>query len=361
MKIAIYTPYLDHFGGGEKYMLTIAETLAEKNSVDILLGTHLRDLDVEKLKNKTLKLHGIDLRKMNFVQAPIGEGSSGIKRSLFLKNYDYFFCVTDGSVFYATAKHNILHFQVPFVNSDAVGFKGRIKLSSWGKTIFNSEFTKQIIEESWPIKDGIVVYPPVKVEELKPLKKKNQILSVGRFYMATKSKKHEVMIEAFKDLAKSGSAKRWSLHLAGGAIEGNEIYIEELKGLAKGADVSFHPNISLEEMKQLYGESKIYWHAAGFGEDDPTKHEHFGITTVEAMAAGCVPVVINKGGQPEIVVESSGFLWDSTDQLKSQTIELMTDQGLREQMAEAAINRAKVFNKDHFRRAIEEIVYGGNN
>jgi len=33
--------------------------------------------------------------------------------------------------------------------------------------------------------------------------------------------------------------------------------------------------------------------------------EHFGITTVEAMAAGCVPLVYDSGGQAEIV--SSGY------------------------------------------------------
>ncbi|MBU4190339.1 MAG: glycosyltransferase, partial [Candidatus Thermoplasmatota archaeon] len=59
--------------------------------------------------------------------------------------------------------------------------------------------------------------------------------------------------------------------------------------------------------------------AAGFGVDEekePEKVEHFGITTVEAAAAGCVPVVIRKGGQPEIVKEGiNGLLWEKEEEL----------------------------------------------
>jgi hypothetical protein len=55
------------------------------------------------------------------------------------------------------------------------------------------------------------------------------------------------------------------------------------------------------------------WHATGYGfdaEQYPAKQEHFGMTTVEAMSAGAVPVVLNTGGQREIVTHGDdGFLW----------------------------------------------------
>lgn len=360
MKVAIYSPYLDTLGGGEKYMLTIAATLAEKEDVDILLGTHLYSLDTDDLSSKLLRIHGINLEKMNFVKAPIGLGSSALKRSLFLKKYDYFFCLTDGSLFYTTAKHNVLHFQVPFKNIGAQGVKGRIKLSSWEKVIYNSKFTAQIISKYWGIKNGIVVYPPVDVDEIKPLNKKNQIISVGRFHMATRSKKQSIMIAAFKNLSKHLQAKGWSLHLAGGVEDGNEPYIEELKELAGDASVFFHTNISMDELHKLYGESRIYWHAAGYEEEDPTKQEHFGITTVEAMAAGCVPVVINKGGQPEIVTKECGYLWDTTNDLQLRTLSLLKNDKELEDMSRASIERSKEFTSDHFKAAIKGLVYGEN-
>ncbi len=57
--------------------------------------------------------------------------------------------------------------------------------------------------------------------------------------------------------------------------------------------------------------------------------EHFGITTGEAMSAGCVPVVINKGGQPEIVRDGvDGFVWNDSRELKEITLKLITDEYL---------------------------------
>ena len=80
----------------------------------------------------------------------------------------------------------------------------------------------------------------------------------------------------------------------------------------------------------LYGKSSIYWHATGYGEDNPKKFEHFGISTVEAMAAECIPVVINLGGQPEIVEQSvNGFLWNSIPELKKFSLKLVNTKSVR--------------------------------
>jgi len=43
--------------------------------------------------------------------------------------------------------------------------------------------------------------------------------------------------------------------------------------------------------------------------------EHFGITPVEAMAAGCVPIVYRGGGLTETVTKDSGFTWKTIDEL----------------------------------------------
>ena len=56
MKLGFFSPYLDTFGGGERYMLTIAETLAKSNQVDILLDAHLQTLDIKSIVAKNSKL-----------------------------------------------------------------------------------------------------------------------------------------------------------------------------------------------------------------------------------------------------------------------------------------------------------------
>ena len=357
MKIGIYTPYLDTLGVGEKYMLTIAETFLERGeNVTIFLGTHLYHLDTEKLKEDVYRVHGIDLRNVAFLQAPFGSGSSTLARFTFLKQYDLFFYLTDGSVFFANAKKNILHFQVPF-ESFKNSLINRIKLRSWNLTIFNSVFTKKLVAKKWPLQKMAVLYPPVGTEGMKPLKKENIIVSVGRFHLATKTKKQEVLIDAFERLVNEKHIQNWKLVLAGGMEKGNESYIEELKKMAGNLPIEFKTNISLDELRELYGKSKIYWHAAGFGEEDPKKHEHFGITTVEGMSSGCVPVVINKGGQPEIVDQTSGFVWDTISELIDDTVRLINDPVLWEKYSQKAIERSRIFDKAHFKKALLTLTY----
>jgi glycosyltransferase involved in cell wall biosynthesis len=111
-------------------------------------------------------------------------------------------------------------------------------------------------------------------------------------------------------------------------------------------------NLARSELTSLYERASIFWHASGYGEDqniEPFLVEHFGISTVEAMAAGCVPVVINKGGQSEIVQhEVNGFLWETLDELKDYTARLISDDDLRVRMSAAARKRAQMFSREMF-------------
>jgi glycosyltransferase involved in cell wall biosynthesis len=57
--------------------------------------------------------------------------------------------------------------------------------------------------------------------------------------------------------------------------------------------VKFYPNASAEQKTDLLKKAKIYLHTM--------EGEHFGISIVEAMAYGCVPVVHDSGGMREFV------------------------------------------------------------
>lgn len=356
MRVAIYSPYLDTLGGGEKYMMTIAEILSNENLVEVLLDTHLFSLGKSGLKDDLSKRFDFDLSKVSFIRAPIGKDSNFIDRALFLRKYDLLFYLTDGSIFYPTAKKNILHIQTPLIGQPTTSFLGKLKLKGWSLIIYNSNFTRINAEKNWPLTSK-VIYPPVDVFKIKPLKKKNYILSVGRFFGYLKDKKHEVLVDTFKSLVDENKLDEWSLHLVGAMSEGDEEYVELLKQQAKEYKIFIHPNLPFEDLKKLYGESSIYWHASGYQELDPKKMEHFGITIVEAMAAGCVPVVVNSGGAKEIIKEGeSGFLWNEVKDLKKFTVSLIKDSKLREEMMEKSEKRSKVFSKDKFSREIIRLV-----
>lgn len=70
-----------------------------------------------------------------------------------------------------------------------------------------------------------------------------------------------------------------------------------------------------------------------------------------------MPVVINAGGQPEIVEnEKNGFLWNTTEELTERTELLMSDEKLRQEMSGEAMKRAKYFGVDKFRQKLKEII-----
>ncbi len=356
MRIAIYSPYLDTFGGGEKYMMTIAEVLSLQANVDVFLDKHLYNLGANYLKSELSQRFNLNLNSVNFTSAPVGKHSSIFYRPLFLKNYDVLFYLTDGSIFFPTAKKNILHIQSPLVGQPAKSAWGKFKLNGWDLIIYNSEFTKQSANKNWPIKSEII-YPPIDVDKIKPLNKHKYILSVGRFFGYLEDKKQKVLIKAFKELFESGQIEGWGLHLVGAAGDGDRNYLADLHNLAEGLPIKFYPNLEYDNLIKSYGESSIYWHAAGFEETNPIKMEHFGISTVEAMAGGCIPVVIGKGGQREIVEDGrSGYLWETLDDLKKRTLELIADDSLRDKMSKQAITRAKNFSNEIFENKILGII-----
>src|SRR5262249_41320143 len=105
------------------------------------------------------------------------------------------------------------------------------------------------------------------------------------------------------------------------------------------------------ELSQAYARARIFLHAAGFGapDDRPDLTEHFGIATVEAMSAGCVPVVVNKGAQPEIVEHGvTGFLWNTAAELQDYVRLLARDTRLWSRMSAAARERCRIFDREVF-------------
>jgi glycosyltransferase involved in cell wall biosynthesis len=85
--------------------------------------------------------------------------------------------------------------------------------------------------------------------------------------------------------------------------------------------------------------------------------EHFGITTVEAMAAGCVPLVYDAGGQAEIVAPGmDGYRWRTLPELVELTGAVIADASLRARLARAATLSARRFGRDLFAARVTDLV-----
>jgi glycosyltransferase involved in cell wall biosynthesis len=231
---------------------------------------------------------------------------------------------------------------------------------SYGAVVSNSEFTREWVERYWQC-DSTVLYPPVTMH--KAGVKEPTILSVGRFFDETQghSKKQLELVKAFRRLHDQG-VRHWTLHLVGGCgVEGRP-YVERVRRAADGLPVEFHLDATGDELESLYARASIYWHAAGLGEDEtrrPDRLEHFGITTVEAMSAGAVPVVVGLGGLRETVRHGvDGFHFRTLAGLCSESLSLMTDDSMRARMASSAARHAESFSIDAFQSGLRRIVEG---
>jgi len=228
-------------------------------------------------------------------------------------------------------------------------------LDTYDRLLANSRYTQGWIERLWHRPSGLL-HPPVGM--MPRGEKAPVILSVGRFFLpgTGHNKKQLEMVTAFRDLVAGGGAEGWEYHLVGGCSAEHRPYLDQIRAAADGLPVVLHPDASGAELRDLYGLASIFWHAAGLGEDPerhPDRYEHFGITTVEAMSAGAVPVVIDAAGQVEIVDHgASGYRFAGLDDLVTQTRRLIADPAWRATLSAAAERRAHDFDAETFRTAV---------
>lgn len=295
--------------------------------------------------------------------------------------YDLFIYSGYGVPPFCSAGHGLVYCHFPFEshpNQDLLhthGWENRSRLDRWlrlrGYTwlwnwrmrgyqtlLGNSKFTSGWIERRWE-RPSEVLYPPVAIEPAS-VGKENLIVSLGRFTVRDE-KNHILSLKAFRQfLATTGG--NWRLCLMGFCTDRphDRAYLEQLQAISGDIPVTFVVNASRQTLWTHLAKAKVYWHAkalGGEGNVSPEYMEHFGIATVEAMGAGCVPLVPMSGGQPEIVEhEVSGFLCRDVHALLQHTSRLADDESLCEQMGRAAKERSTFFCPETFKQRLNQLV-----
>lgn len=129
------------------------------------------------------------------------------------------------------------------------------------------------------------VYPPVDLEwfaALGPVPKERRIATVARFAPEKR------LAAAAKITSRVG--ERWDV--AGNALLPYQCaYLENVRRAA-GPAALFHVNVGQGEIRSVVAGAKAYLHAS---------RETFGIAVVEAIAAGCVPIVPDNTAHVETV------------------------------------------------------------
>lgn len=230
-------------------------------------------------------------------------------------------------------------------------------LDSYQVVVANSAYTAHWVERLWE-RRATVVPPPVRLRE--PGEKQQSILAVGRFFpnVSGHSKKQLELVQAFRAACAQG-LRGWELHLAGGCNDAERGYVETVRHAAVGLPVRFHVNARGRDLAALFAGATLFWHGAGLGEQverHPDRFEHFGISVVEAMSAGAVPMVYEHGG-PAAIIDGAdcGVTYSTVEELAAHTIALANDPGGVRRRSANAIRQAGEFAFDRFAERIEAL------
>lgn len=160
--------------------------------------------------------------------------------------------------------------------------------------IVNSKNIGKRLEKFYRRKDYKVIYPPVDIEKFskikKPLSAENYYLTGGRLVAA---KNFDLIIKA---------AKKAKVKLK---IFGQGFLEPQLKRLG-GKNIEFLGHIKDDELVAYYQNAKAFIVAQ--------KDEDFGITPIEAAAAGCPTIAFRAGGYLESIMEDkTGVFFNELD------------------------------------------------
>jgi glycosyltransferase involved in cell wall biosynthesis len=242
----------------------------------------------------------------------------------------------------------------------AVAVRERPFLASYDHVVACSAYTSGWVRRWWE-EDATVVHPAVPPPPAAAVERGRSIVVAGRFFSGGHSKRQVELVGAFRRLCERG-LRGWTLHLVGGASgAGGEQYVRRVRDVAQGLPVRIEVNASREEFAHALSSASLAWQAPGWGEDPdehPERFEHFGITAVEVMSAGAVPVALGVGGVNEVVRDGiDGVLW--RDGPEEHTLRLIEDPGRLERMSRAARERAQAFSPDAFDERLEQVLGNG--
>jgi glycosyltransferase involved in cell wall biosynthesis len=378
LKVSLVHPSLNRIGGAEAVLLEMIKALQESGHTVTIFT--LDRVDWEKLgeeprdhafpKNEHYIYHNLSPIKNSFINLPLLAHS--YLRLLFSakKSGDDLSINNFGEIFPSIADLSYVHsvplitfsegradnpYQIPFwrITSRLYTFLYFIleKYTAPSTIIANSRYNAEIIKRNTR-KTPLVLYPPVNpsTTPCDISRKENLILTISRI----NSKKNLSIIPEiasrvggeFKFVLMGGTDVRSAT-----AIEGIKKNSQRLRTTDR-VDVILDPDRS--KIDEAFQKASIYLST------QPT--EAFGIAVVEAMAAGCVPVVPRDGGPWFDILDERqgrfGFSFTGPEQAAEIISRVLSNEHLRKQISERARRRSLEFNSERFRLRFLELIEG---
>ncbi len=354
-KIAVFYDYLQTVGGGERVALTLAKRLGADivtTEFDPSLPARAGFEGVRVISLGPLR-PGPPAKQVHATWRFMRARLSGYDFYIFTGNWAHFaakrhrpnlyYCLTPTRMFYDQRAATLARQPLMRRILGATWIHGHAALDQRAvrrcdRVIAISENVRDRVRRYYG-READVIYPPVSTSRLQFKELGDFWLSVSRLYP---EKRIELQLEAFRQLPSE------KLVIVGGYSRGDltERYVANLH---VPQNVTMLGEVSDDELVDLYGRCRGFVTTA--------VDEDFGLTPVEAMAAGKIVLATNEGGYRETVVHAkTGYLLPPSAEAFAGTIRQLDDTTLNA-MREACVARAREFDEDVFvekmRAAIE--------
>jgi len=346
-KVLLIHPDLTYLGGAEKVLVNMIQALKEYNVT--LLSSRKID-NVKWIKCKPFLLRHKRLRALQWIIY-----SNEINKIVQSLNSDYDIIIETQQV-YINPKSNVflinyLHYPYliippPEVDNLIMRLYYLIqrlilirRVRRINMVLTNSPFTSNLIKRELDI-DSVVIYPPVNIQyfnsNIEWNNREDKVINIGTFIPF---KNQIAILEVARLLPKIKFVLM-------GWYEKRDItyYLEIIKNKPKNVEVLL--NVSENTLIKELRSSKLYIHLCP---------EHFGISIIEAISSGCVPIVYHLGGAKEIfgnLIHS----WSNINEL-SEAIEILLND---EKLWRLTINNLKskltVFESEMLEKKIRDII-----
>ena len=316
-------------GGGERYTFALAEVLLDHGFDVEVAGPGL--VSCEERGARGFPVH-VPVRALDVADVPEAT-----------RDVDLFVQVTTVPPVRSFARRSVgvVQFPTPWFGD----LKTRVRALDYRLLVYSD-----YVRRRWR-RRATVLTPPVELGTFEPERKEQLIVTVGRIFPEFHRKRHDALIDAFAEL--SGSADGWRFVIAGGvdwSSPGAEAFVGRLREQSAGLPIDIRENVSHDELRSLYARASLYWHGAGYGraQDEPDQVEHFGISVVEAMSYGAVPLVADDGGPRQIVQDDWGARWRSLQELCAESQALISSPDVLAAKAAEATARSNRYSADVF-------------
>lgn len=309
MQIGIIHGELTTLGGAEKVALSLIKGLKKSGhevnlyftdatsdkTIETIFGDLLNEVKVHKvsqLKMPSFRIYNSLVNRILLTKAgnkdDIVIETSGALKPLWFSNRPYVaYCNGIDDVSSREMKKKYVGWLKLYWYPYSKLYAFAARRTSDATIVSNSQYTRELVKKIVGI-DSQVIYPPVEINLFRfdRVNTRSKIVIFSRF---APEKNYELAVRVAEILSDQEFIFAGSIGDAHYYEKVNRSIVDE--GLQQR--IKIIPDAPIDVLRRILGEAKVYLHCR--------YNEPFGITVVEAIAAGCIPVVPDCSAHKETV------------------------------------------------------------